>query len=74
MKALLNSLESLDDDSLYREYLKAQEGDSPNIGSLRDPAMKRAYLVLDRKDEAREVKLSRYQRFLCHLAGDFPRD
>ena len=74
MKALMGTYENLDDDDFHRKYLEAQEADSPNIGSLRDAALKRAYIVLGRSDDARAIKLSRYQSLLSIAAGDFPRD
>lgn len=74
MKKLLSSYEKLDDDAFYQEYIKNEDSDSPVIGALRDPALKRAYIVIDNKDEARKINLTPYQRFVSHLSGDCPVD
>lgn len=74
MKAILNICEQLDDDAFHREYMKAEEGDSPCVGALRDPALKRAYIVLANSEEARKIKLTPFQSLLAHFSGDRPKD
>lgn len=74
MKAIINTYEQMDDETFCREYLKAEETDSPNIGSLRDPAMKRTYIVLANDEEARKIKLTFFQSLVGHFSGDCPKD
>jgi hypothetical protein len=74
MKSLIYAHVKMDDDLFHQQYREVQETDSPNIGALRDPAMKRAYIATAHDDESRKIKLSAYQRLLSHLAGDCPKD
>lgn len=74
MKTLINTYEQMDDETFRQAYLKAEEADSPCIGYLRDPAMKRTHIRFDNKVAAKRIKLTRFQSLLSHLAGDLPKD
>ncbi|KMK43642.1 hypothetical protein [Pluralibacter gergoviae] len=74
MKELIGKPVSFSDGELHSSYLKAQEGDNPTLGLLRDPAHKRALIAVGRSSEAKAIALSLPEKVAAWLAGDLPKD
>ncbi|EHJ8971138.1 hypothetical protein G6S35_003088 [Salmonella enterica] len=72
MKHLIHTADTFPDTELLIAFTDAQEGDSPTIGYLRDPAYKRALIATGRQDEAAVIRLSICSKFISYLAGDCP--
>lgn len=74
LKRLISEETGMTDAEFLRAYQKAEETDSAVIGGLRDAALKRAYIVLNRPDESAKIRLTRFGSLLSAMAGDRPRD
>ena len=74
MKELINKPSSFSDEELHAAYSKAEEGDTPTLGLLRDAAYKRALIALGRSSEAMDIRLSIPEKIASWLAGDLPKD
>ncbi|EJB3412854.1 hypothetical protein MT516_004159 [Salmonella enterica] len=72
MKHLIHTADTLTDTELLTAFTSAQEGDSPAVGYLRDPAYKRALIATGRQNEASTIRLSICSKFISYLAGDCP--
>ena len=69
-RTLLGQTSQLDTTQLQQSYQQLQQSDPAEIGSLRDPAFKRAAIALDLEDT---IALTPWQRFMAWLAGDLPK-
>lgn len=74
MKELISKPSDFSTEELHAAYLKAEEGDNPTLGLLRDAAYKRTLIVLDRSKEASAIRLSLPEKVTAFLAGDLPKD
>ncbi|MHA1086870.1 hypothetical protein [Enterobacter ludwigii] len=74
MKELINKPKSVPDEELHSAYLRAEEGDNPTLGLLRDAAHKRALIALGRSSEAKKITLSFPEKVTAWFAGDLPKD
>ncbi len=74
MKKLINKPSSISVEDLHAAYLRAEEGDTPTLGLLRDAAYKRALITLNRGDEAKKILLSRSEKIFAWFSGDLPKD
>lgn len=69
-RTLLGQIGHLNASQLQQNYQQLQQSDPAEIGSLRDPAFKRAAIALDLEDT---ITLTPWQRFMAWLSGDLPR-
>lgn len=69
-RTLLGQTSQLDTIQLQQSYQQLQQSDPAEIGSLRDPAFKRAVIALDLEDT---IALTPWQRIMAWLAGDLPK-
>lgn len=74
MKELINKPSTISVEDLHAAYLRAEEGDTPTLGLLRDAAHKRALIALNRGDEAKKILLSRTEKIFAWFSGDLPKD
>ncbi|MCB2249439.1 hypothetical protein KTQ81_21710 [Salmonella enterica subsp. diarizonae] len=74
MKRLINTANTLDDAELLSAFTILQDGDTPAIGYLRDPAHKRALIATGHQVEASETHLSACSKLISFLSGDCPKD
>lgn len=74
MKELINKPSIFSDEDLHTAYLKAEEGDTPTLGLLRDAAYKRALIAVGRSSDSLEIRLSVPEKIAAWLAGDLPKD
>lgn len=74
MKALINTPTTSSDEDIHNAYIKAEEGDNPTLGLLRDAAYKRTLIALGRSFEAKEITLSIPEMVAAWFAGDLPKD
>ncbi|EBC2119379.1 hypothetical protein HAZ28_002510 [Salmonella enterica] len=72
MKHLIHTADTIPDAELLIAFTDSQEGDSPTIGYLRDPAYKRALIATSHQDEASRISLSNCSKIISYLAGDCP--
>lgn len=74
MKELISCPASCSDEDLHAAYLRAEEGDNPTLGLLRDAAYKRALIALNRSSEAQKITLNFQEKAAAWFAGDLPKD
>ncbi|EOV3348731.1 hypothetical protein ACONGJ_003075 [Edwardsiella piscicida] len=74
MKALIAVPDNVTDIDLHAAYIKAEEGDNPTLGMLRDPAHKRALISLGRSSESAAIRLNMSEKITAWFAGDLPKD
>jgi hypothetical protein len=74
MKELINKSSSTSVEELHAAYIRAEEGDSPTLGLLRDAAYKRTLIALNRGDEAKRIILSTSEKICAWFSGDLPKD
>ncbi|MGY0145235.1 hypothetical protein [Edwardsiella tarda] len=74
MKTLITAPDNITDADLHVAYIKAEEGDNPTLGMLRDPAYKRALISLGRSPESAAIKLNMSEKIAAWFAGDLPKD
>ncbi len=74
MKKLISLTYTAPDEQLNAEFLRAQEGDSPSLGLLRDAAHKRTLISLGRSQEASTIRMSFVESAVAWFAGDLPKD
>lgn len=74
MKELINKPSNFSAEELHAAYLRAEEGDNPTLGLLRDAAHKRALIALGRSQESMAIQLTPFEKIAALFAGDLPKD